>query len=45
MEKKLHETNSVEYFVVQIDKKLTWKQQIYHVTIKMNKVNAICYLN
>ena len=39
--KRLHETDSVKYLGIQIDKRLTWKQQIYHVALKLNKANAM----
>ena len=34
--KKLYETDSVKYLGIQIDKRLTWKQQINHVALKSN---------
>ena len=40
-EKRLYETDSVKYLGIQIDKRLTWKQQINHVTLKLNKANAM----
>ena len=39
--KRLYETDSVKYLGIQIDKRLTWKQHINHVTIKLNKANAM----
>ena len=36
--KRLYETDSVKYLG---DKKLTWKQQINHVALKLNKANAM----
>ena len=39
--KRLYETDSVRYLGIQIDKRLTWKQQINHVALKLNKANAI----
>ena len=39
--KRLYKTGSVRYFGIQIDKILTWKQQINHVALKLNKANAI----
>ena len=39
--KRLYETNSVNYLGIQIDKRLTWKQQINHVASKLNKANAM----
>ena len=39
--KRLHETDSAKYLGIQIDKRLTWKQHINHVTIKLNKANAM----
>ena len=35
--KRLCETDSVKYLGIQIDKSITWKQQISHVAIKLNK--------
>lgn len=40
MEKKLYENNPVKYLRIQTDRNLTWKQQINHVTIRLNKGNA-----
>ena len=40
-EKRLYETDLVKYLVIQIDKRLTWKQQINHVALKINKANAM----
>ena len=37
---RLFETDSVEYLRIQIDERLTWKQQVNHVALKLNKVNA-----
>ena len=39
--KRLYETDSVKYLGIQIDKRLTWKQQINHVALKLNKTNAM----
>ena len=39
--KRLYETDSVKYLGIQIDKKLTWIQQIYRVALKLNKANAM----
>ena len=39
--KRLYETDSVRYLGIQIDKRLTWKQQINHVAPKLNKANAM----
>ena len=39
--KRLDEVNSVIYLRSQIDKRLTWKQQINHVALKLNKANAM----
>ena len=39
--KRLYETDSVKYLEIQIDKRLTWKQQINHMALKLNKTNAI----
>ena len=39
--KRLCETDSVKYLGIQIDKRLTWKQQINHVARKLNKANAM----
>ena len=42
--KKLYETDSVKYLGIQIDKRLTWKQYINQVALKLNKVNAMLSL-
>ena len=39
--KMLCETDSVIYLCTQIDENLTWKKQINHVAVKLNKLNAI----
>ena len=39
--KRLYEINSVKYLGIQIDKRLTWKQQINNVAPKINKGNAM----
>ena len=39
--KMLYETDSVRYLGIQIDKRLTWKQQINHVVLKLNNANAM----
>ena len=39
--KGLYETVSAKYLGIQIDKRLTWKQQINHVALKLNKANAM----
>ena len=39
--KKLYETDSVKNLGIQIEKRLTWKQQISHVVLKLNKANAM----
>ena len=39
--KRLFETDSVRYLGIQIDKRLTWKQQINHVALKLDKANAM----
>ena len=39
--KRLYETDSVRYLGIQIDKRLTWKRQINHVALKLNKANAM----
>ena len=40
--KMLYETDSVKYLGIQIDKILTWKQQIHHVILnKLNKAHAM----
>ena len=39
--KRLYETDSLKYLGIQIDKRLTWKQQINQVALKLNKVNAM----
>ena len=38
--KRLHETDSVNYLGIQIDKSLSWKKQISHVVVKLNKTKA-----
>ena len=38
---RLYETDSVKYLGIQIDKRLTWKQQINHAALKLNKANAM----
>ena len=37
--KRLYEANSVKY--LGIDRRLTWKQHINHVALKLNKANAM----
>ena len=39
--KRLYETDSVKYLGTQIDKRLTWKQQINHVALKLSKASAM----
>ena len=39
--KRLYETDSLKYLGIQIDKRLTWKQRINQVALKLNKVNAM----
>ena len=39
--KRLYETYSVKYLGIQIGKRLTWKQHINHVALKLNKANAM----
>ena len=39
--KRLYETDSVKYLGIQINKRLTRKQQINHVALKLNKANAM----
>ena len=41
MEKKPFQTDSVKYLETEIRKRITWKQQIYQMAIKLNKANAI----
>ena len=41
MEKRLYETDLIKYLGIQIDKRLTWMQQINHVALKLNKANAM----
>ena len=41
MEKRLYKTDSVKYFGIQIAKFMTWKLQINHVAVKLNKENAM----
>ena len=38
---RVQETDSVKYLGIQIDKRLTWKQQINHAALKLNKANAM----
>ena len=39
--RRLYETDSVKHLGIQIDKRLTWKQHINHVALKLNKANAM----
>ena len=39
--KRLYDTDSVKYLGIQIDKRLTWKQHINHVALKLNKANTM----
>ena len=39
--KRFYETDSVKYLGIQIDKRLTWKQHINHVALKLIKANAM----
>ena len=39
--KRLYETDSVKYVRIQICKSITWKQQISHVAVRLNKFNAM----
>ena len=39
--KRLYETDSVIQLRIQIDKRSTWKQQIAHVALKLNKNNVM----
>ena len=39
--KRLYETDSVKYLGIQSDKRLTWKQHINHVALKLNKANSM----
>ena len=39
--KRLSETDSFKYLRIQIDERLTWKQQVNHVALKLNKANAM----
>ena len=39
--KRLYKIDSANCLGIQIDKSLTWKNNIIHVAIKLNKVNAI----
>ena len=41
MEKRLYETDLIKYLGIQIDKRLTWMQQINHVALKLNKATAM----
>ena len=40
--KRLYKTDSVKYLWIQIAKRLTWKQQINHAALKLNKTNLCC---
>ena len=39
--KRLYLTNLVKYLGINIDKNLTWKQQISDIAIKLNNANGI----
>ena len=39
--KRLYETDSGKYFGIQIDKSITWKQQINYVALKLSKANVM----
>ena len=39
--KRLSETDSFKYLRIQIDERLTWKQQVNYVALKLNKANAM----
>ena len=39
--KRHYGTDSVKYLGIQIDKKLTWKKQINHMSLELNKTNAM----
>ena len=39
--KRLYEVGSVKYLRIQIDKRLTWKQHVNHLALKLNKANAM----
>ena len=39
--KRLHQTYSIEYLCVYLDKYLSWKHQIDDAAIKLNKANAM----
>ena len=39
--KELHQTYSIEYLCVYLDKYLSWKHQIDDAAIKLNKANAM----
>ena len=41
--RRLYEKDSVKYLGIQIGKSLTWKKQVNHVAIKLNKVNAMLF--
>ena len=43
MGKKLFETDSAKVLGIEIDKKLSWKQQINRVPIKLNKAFAMLF--
>ena len=39
--KRLYETDSVKYLGIQIEKRLTWNQQINHVALKRNMLSKL----
>ena len=39
--KKLYEIDSLKYLEIQIEKRLTWKQQINHLALNLNKANTL----
>ena len=39
--KKLYPSKSVKYLAIKIDENLNWKQHIYHIAIKLNRINAV----
>ena len=40
-QKRFYENNSVNYLGFQMDKSLTWKQQLNHMAMKVNEANPM----